>query len=215
MISDHIAYFFLGRIWGSPLYVAMRFFGRTCAPIMCFFLVEGFIHTSSRSKYIFRLCVFALISQLAYAASLNKSIFTADFSMIYTLSCIFMMLWSIEFFNALILKLLGVAVFMALSRYGDWGIYACLFALAFYLTRNLPMEKRVLIYLLTVLYYIAQTTFSANAFSAPAFFMKLGLFLPIPLLLLYNGDGGKKSFFNKWFFYILYPAHLLLIYLIN
>ncbi|MCQ2972519.1 MAG: conjugal transfer protein TraX [archaeon] len=33
--------------------------------------------------------------------------------------------------------------------------------------------------------------------------------------MLYNGESGKKSAFNKWFFYIFYPGHLLIIGLIR
>lgn len=41
-----------------------------------------------------------------------------------------------------------------------------------------------------------------------------GLFLPIPLLLMYNGEkGGSKA--TKWIFYIFYPAHLILLGYIN
>ena len=42
---------------------------------------------------------------------------------------------------------------------------------------------------------------------------QLGLFLFIPVICLYNGECGKKSFFNKWFFYAVYPLHLLIIWI--
>ena len=51
----------------SALYVICRFLGRLTAPIMCFFLAEGFAKTSSRRRYVIRLLVFALISQVPYA----------------------------------------------------------------------------------------------------------------------------------------------------
>ena len=37
--------------------------------------------------------------------------------------------------------------------------------------------------------------------------------LAVPILSLYNGQYGSKKF--KWWFYIFYPAHLCLIYLIS
>ncbi len=42
-----------------------------------------------------------------------------------------------------------------------------------------------------------------------------GMLLFIPLLLLYNGQSGKKNFFSKWFFYIYYPLHIFIIYLVE
>ncbi|MBQ0002904.1 MAG: hypothetical protein KBT21_05145 [Treponema sp.] len=45
---------------------------------------------------------------------------------------------------------------------------------------------------------------------------RLGILLvPLFLEFFYNGLHGKKSAFNKWFFYIFYPGHLLLLALIK
>ena len=41
---------------------------------------------------------------------------------------------------------------------------------------------------------------------------QLGMFLFIPLLLLYNGEPGSRHPFHKWFFYVFYPAHLLVLW---
>lgn len=46
---------------------------------------------------------------------------------------------------------------------------------------------------------------------------KFGGLFAVPLLTLYNGVRGGMRFpkFNKWFFYIFYPAHLLLFTIIS
>ena len=44
---------------------------------------------------------------------------------------------------------------------------------------------------------------------------QLGVFLAIPLLAFYNGQLGKKSKVMSWSFYVFYPAHLILIYLLD
>lgn len=43
---------------------------------------------------------------------------------------------------------------------------------------------------------------------------QLGIFLVIPLLQFYNGEPGRKTVVNKWVFYVFYPLHLILIWLI-
>lgn len=43
----------------------------------------------------------------------------------------------------------------------------------------------------------------------------LGTFLSVPLLLLYNGESGKKSKGAKWFFYVFYPLHMTVLGLIH
>ncbi|MBO4407961.1 MAG: hypothetical protein J5786_01650 [Clostridiales bacterium] len=42
------------------------------------------------------------------------------------------------------------------------------------------------------------------------------MLLTIPFIMFcYNGKGGSKSSFNKWFFYIYFPAHMLILALIK
>ena len=48
MVIDHTALTFVGM--DNPLGLAMRVFGRLTAPIMCYFLVEGYIYTRSKKK---------------------------------------------------------------------------------------------------------------------------------------------------------------------
>lgn len=37
----------------------------------------------------------------------------------------------------------------------------------------------------------------------------------IPLLLLYNGQRGRKSKWNQWGYYLIYPIHLMVLYAIE
>ncbi|MBR4342840.1 MAG: hypothetical protein IKP88_09060 [Lachnospiraceae bacterium] len=36
----------------------------------------------------------------------------------------------------------------------------------------------------------------------------------IPLLKFYYGEPGKRTAVNKWLFYVFYPLHLVLIWII-
>ncbi len=70
MLMDHTAAFLLQSEKNPALiviYILMRTLGRIAAPVMFYFLVEGYIHTSSRMKYIIRLLSFGIFSQVPYS----------------------------------------------------------------------------------------------------------------------------------------------------
>ncbi len=210
MLMDHIAHYF-SFLFNNGTYIAFRLTGRIVAPIMCFFLAEGFVHTSSRKKYFFRLLVFALISQIAFDLAHKHSILELDLSMIYTLLCSFCMLWTMEYFEPLILKVLSVLLFIALASFGDWTVYAPLWVLGFYLARkNIHLQSLSFI-LIAGCYVVKYAIGYIGTRNEAAIISLLGVFMFIPLLYLYNGKSGRKNAFNKWFFYVIYPLHLFII----
>jgi len=64
MLIDHTAYVFISS--DSILYFLMRLIGRITAPVMSFFIAEGFRHTRNLKKYFSRMLIFAVISQPFY-----------------------------------------------------------------------------------------------------------------------------------------------------
>lgn len=44
--------------------------------------------------------------------------------------------------------------------------------------------------------------------------MQMGLIIVMPILKSYNREAGRKTLINKWVFYLFYPFHLLLFWLI-
>ena len=64
MLIDHIAWAFVP--FSSALGQIMHLIGRFTAPIMCYFISEGYFHTKDVKKYIFRIGIFAIISQLPF-----------------------------------------------------------------------------------------------------------------------------------------------------
>lgn len=64
MVTDHCASVLLTGT--GPVYWAMRLFGRIAAPIMCFFIAEGFYYTSNLKRYMGRLLFMAIVSHAAF-----------------------------------------------------------------------------------------------------------------------------------------------------
>ena len=217
MLLDHIGMifggFFMQTAAGTVLYTILRVIGRLTAPIMCYFLVQGFIHTSSRKNYAIRLAVFALISQVPYALAHRHSLLTPDFNMIFVLLISFAMLCVWESRLERLPKTLLLIILMCLSVFCDWGLFAPLMVMFFYVFRD-NRKKQIITYciLALIVCVLSCIMLPMNGFAWYRELWQLGLFLFIPVIFIYNGQSGCASHFNKWFFYVFYPAHLLLLW---
>ena len=60
MFCDHVGDAFIGKL------TFLNYIGRLAFPIFCFQIVQGYIHTHDIKKYILRLSLFALISQIPF-----------------------------------------------------------------------------------------------------------------------------------------------------
>ena len=220
MLLDHIGMlfggFFMHTTWGPALYFVLRFLGRLTAPIMCFFLTEGYIFTHSRKNYALRLLIFAIVSQVPYALAHNNSLLTPDFNMLFMLLISLAVLRVLESGIKEYFKFFLVFVLMGFTCYCDWGFFGPLMVICFYVFREKPL-KLVLFYCLIVLGINVLSCFflPVKGIEWYSELWQLGLFLFIPVLYVYNGEGGQKNAFNKWFFYIFYPLHLLILWAIK
>ncbi|MDE6319566.1 MAG: conjugal transfer protein TraX, partial [Lachnospiraceae bacterium] len=86
MLLNHIAHVFLTR--GTLAYELLEDIGYFTAPVMCFFLVEGYLHTRSKFKYGCRLFFFAILSQWPYLLAFHFG----NLHMFFSLFCSFRML---------------------------------------------------------------------------------------------------------------------------
>lgn len=208
MLADHIAAFLLPP--GGALYFLCRTVGRLTAPVMCYFLAEGFRYTASHGKYALRLAAFALLSQFPYVLA-NGGFRSANLNMLFTLLLSFCMLAVYESAMQSPVKWVLIALLFAASVFGDWGLTAPLWVLLFYLFHgNFPRQMAGFACVAGA--EVLRTLIAGTLFGA---LWQLGMFLFIPLMLLYNGRRGRGGAFHKWFFYIFYPLHLLIIGLIG
>ncbi len=244
MLIDHFvhvlrtAYGYVG-IW----YLAGRIISRLTAPIMCYFLAEGFRYTRSVKKYTTRLGIFAIVSHLPfiffetaqwspvgifdgnvsvdaasflYVSGIDKTIALYKSSMIFTLflGILTLSLWEKTKLHPCWKALLTVGI-CAVATFGDWSYWAILYILCFYFLREKPVWMWSTYVGISLLYMF---NINLDAGLVPIVWMpefrlyRIGTLLVLPtILLLYNGKPGSKSPFHKWFFYIFYPLHLVIL----
>lgn len=228
MVVDHIAYAFVPS--GTALSIVMHFIGRTTGPIMFFSAVEGYHHTSNIHKYILRLTIFAIISwfpflYFRYGGDLSIMEFMRP-NVIYTilLGVLSIHIRRSTYIKNPIIKTLLILALIILCVPADWGCTGIIIIIAldyFYGNFKHQAFAYCLIVLLDmqVLSLLTQPFFGLfydHVFYIDAEFYlysieQVGAFIPIILLSFYKGKRGTKNKFSKWFFYVFYPAHLLVL----
>ena len=225
MFLDHFVTVFLP--FNSMLSLLLRLCGRTAAPVFCFFIAQGFHYTSNLKKYALKLLALALISHLPYNLSFNYSFFQAS-SIILPLfmGLIALAVITHERFNLLknenlnrilnaIIKISITGFCCAICIRANWNFIAVLWIIGFGLFHG-NFKGQIASFTIIGLIHIILSERRYGFFHEiyPQWF-QLGIFLAIPLLALYNNKQGKKSIFMSWFFYVFYPAHLLLLYFLK
>ena len=88
------------KAFSSPeglVYILMRMIGRISFPIYCFFIVEGYKHTRSRLKYLLRLVIFAVISEVPFDLAIFGTVFYPLYQNVFiTLAIGLAMVWGID-----------------------------------------------------------------------------------------------------------------------
>lgn len=192
MIIDHIGTVFFP---GVAIY---KMIGRISFPIFAFLIVEGSVHSSNIKAYMNRLLCFALISEIPFnLAFYRRFIFVGSTNVLFTLYAGLLIIDLIKRYheeNMVWIKMLLIILGIQLIG-GDYLIYGILTVIIFYTYRGQFYKICIALALLfTILMGGLQT---------------YGL-LSLAILYFYNGREGRK--FGRAF-YLVYPVHLILIYL--
>lgn len=190
----------------NKIYEIMKGIGRLAFPIFCFCLVEGFYHTHSRVQYIIRMFLFALISEIPFNLALYQKVFAPEHQDVMFSMCIGLVtLCAIDYvrnIKGLSSILMGVLIFSITCA-------------SMQVAQILLVDYKWRAILVIVVFYILHDFAPANLI-AGAGAMSFEKYAPAAMILLFFYDASRKpSKHLKYFFYLFYPAHLLLIYLIG
>lgn len=219
MVIDHLAWrYFPTRTLSGQI---LHFIGRLTGPGMAVLLAEGYQYTRNKTKYALRLFLFALVSWAPYSLnSFNRfPYFGMDmFGVIWTLFIAFLTVWMWDSIKGKKpLKILLVVLGCGLSLLGDWSIFAVLWALFCYIYRDNEKKKWISFGIIAVVEVTLTIVMSAvmdhNGWLS--MFQTGVVLVPIVFIFFYNRKPGSKNPFHKWFFYVFYPLHILVLYLLR
>ena len=189
-----------------PLYrldMVLRFTGRLAFPLFCFLLVEGFIHTHDVKRYVQRLLLFGLVSEVPFDLAFFRTPFAPQHQNVYwTLALGVLAMAGLKRFekeNGLPgwqgLVWAGCCAVLALAANTDYHAIGVLIICTLYLTRA-DRKRQCLA-------------------GAVLFLFELTAPLAFVLVWFYNGQRGACSPLLKKAFYWFYPVHLLVLAMIT
>lgn len=215
MTIDH----FCCTIWPGYNYewwiILLHLIGRLAAPTMWFMVVEGYHYTHNVKKYISRLFIFAFISHFAYNFAFGIPFIPFKTGIFNQTSVLWSLAWGVVLLVVhdenrcklpVAVKFLITLAICAITFPSDWS---CIAVLAILYINNFygNLKKQILAMMLCVFMYSIVWFICIDKVYA---FIQLGVIIVWPFMANYNGQRGKWKGI-KWFFYIYYPLHLILV----
>ena len=220
MTIDHLT----SVIWPGYHYewwiILLHIIGRLTAPTMWFMIVEGFHYTHDVKKYASRLFIFAIVSHFAYNFCFGIPFVPFKTGPFNQTSVMWPLAWGVVALYMFKgekcsswpqwLKTVLFILICAVCFPSDWSSIAVLSIV--YINDNYGnLKNQILAMMLCVLMYSIVWFFAIDKVYA---FILLGVIIVWPFMANYNGQRGKWKGM-KWFFYIYYPLHLVLIGLLR
>lgn len=209
MTIDHI---------GAVLYpevTVLRLVGRLAFPIFAFLLVEGYGHTSDVKKYLIRLWVFALISEIPYDLAFDGVLYDPSHQNIFfTLGLALLGLWAMDRLSDTD-PVVGPLVFVLLCVISlllrtDYNIFGMATVFLFHRYRGEKIKALYGVALLHLAYGVMDSGLLNGAFVLRHMIQSAAA-VSVLFIGLYNGEKGRSF---KYVFYVFYPLHLTLLWLV-
>ena len=203
MLVDHIGMVFPTMLTelGLPTWAdgLPRLIGRLAFPIFCFLAVEGFLHTHDVKKYVRRLLLFGLLSEVPFDLAFFRTPFAPQHQNVY---------WTLA---------LGVLAMAGLKRFekenglpGWQGLVWAGGCAALALASNTDYHAIGVLIICTL--YLTRADRKRQCLAGALLFLfELTAPLAFVLVWFYNGQRGACSPLQKKAFYWFYPVHLLVL----
>lgn len=221
MLLDHIGAVVVSNMYTmNPsaalwyTYKLLRLIGRLAFPIYCFLLAEGAFYTRSRKEYGFRLLVGLILSEIPFDLLFFGELTFGHQSVMVTLLLGYLYAVAMNYLPSqgyrilLLIPFAMVAEFLN-TDYGGWGV--AMIGM-FVVTRGIPHQYWIQAMSLILIGLMnGGMTVTIGSIPIPLQVFAVAAMLPIALY-----DGSKRTG-NIWVrrgFYLFYPVHLLILYLI-
>ena len=194
MTIDHMGFIlFPQALW-------MRGIGRLAFPIFCFTLTEGFSHTHDLKRYMRRMLAVGVLSEIPFDLAESGQFFLIEHqNVFFTLLIGLIMLYYCEKASGTVMKaeIVIIAMFIAEFLHTDYGALGVLLIAIFWFAREHKW------------YQVLLGSGWNFLFGIPI--QDAGIFAILPIAL-YNGKKGRNT---GYFFYLYYPVHLLILYVVS
>lgn len=192
-----------------------------CPPVMFWFIADGYKYTRDRKKYAVRLLIFACITQIPDWLVFQPIYGWRTANVIFTLllGLLAVMAWESRFrkWQRILLVVLCAVATLLISA--DWEIFGVLFILFLHIYRDRPGARFIsytVIALLwkgiAVFWQIFGGSFGGYEIFHDIMDLLFVMLAYICMSVFYSGRKGKHPVFAKWFFYVFYPVHYLIIW---
>lgn len=207
MLLDHSGYVIFNG------FSSFNLLGRFAFPLFAFQLTEGYTHTKSLKKYIFRLFLFAIISEIPFLLFKLKFVEnTFALNIFFTLLLGLITIWIYDKNKILGSCFLLFAATIAEFLKFDYGAFGIFIIFTFFVFKNNKLLMDLFFILAVIIKYLCNILIYFNTVYFYIYIL-LCIFTIFPIIFinLYNGKEGKKI---KYLLYIFYPLHLSILYLL-
>lgn len=213
MLCDHM--------WATILdYEWLTCIGRIAFPIFAFLITEGYIHTSNINKYIKRMMIFAIITEIPFNLMVSASpIYPFHQNVLWTFVISLLTLKYLNFdntkniFKSILIIIL--AIIIATITMCDYFGAGVMMVVGFYIFRKSKLlQLLMMIYVNMIL--IQGYSYPIDIAGYTYYFPQQGFaVLSLIFIWLYNGKQGYHAKWFKIFCYAFYPLHMLILYLLT